>query len=74
MSISVSPFLIASDEYTEIGRLFIYLSFFMAALEAHGSSWAMGRITDAAASLCHSHSNARSKPHPMPQLVAIPDP
>ena len=46
-----------------------------AAPMAYGSSWAMGLILAAAASLCHSHSNARSTPHqqPTPQLTETPD-
>ena len=35
---------------------------FTASPVAYGSSWARDRIRAAAASLCHSHSNARSKP------------
>ena len=34
-----------------------FLFLFMAALVAHGSSWARGRIGAAAAGLCHSDSN-----------------
>ena len=39
------------------------------------SSWAWSPMRAAAAGLCHSHSNARSKPHlwPMPQLEAMLD-
>ena len=54
-SVSLSPFLLL---------LFIYLfRLFRAALTAHGSSQARGRIKATAASLPHSHSNARSEPH-----------
>ena len=47
----------------------------MVALEAYGSSQAMGQIGAAAAGLCHNHSNTRSKPHlqPMPQVGAMQD-
>ena len=42
---------------------------------AYGSSWARGWIGAAAASLCHSHSNARSEHlQPTPQLTATLDP
>ena len=36
----------------------------------------LGRIGAVAASLCHSHSNTRTKPclRPTPQLTAMPDP
>ena len=58
--------------------LFIYLSIqlFRAAPVAHGSSQARGQIRAAAASLYHSHSNARSELHlrPITQLMATPDP
>ena len=41
-----------------------------------GSFRARDRIAAAAVGLCHSHGNARSKPHlwPMQQLSAMPDP
>ena len=50
--------------------------FFRATPEACGSSWARGRIGDAAASLHHSHSNTRFKTHlqPTPQFMAMPNP
>ena len=50
--------------------------FFRATPAAYGSSWVRGQIGAAAASLCHSHSNARSEPHlqTLTQLVATPDP
>ena len=59
--------------------LFIYLfifGLFRAVLAAHGGSQGRGRIGAAAASVCHSHCNARSKPclQPTPQLMAMPDP
>ena len=43
---------------------------------AYGNSQARGQIGVAAASLCHSHSHARSKWHlqPTPELMAMPDP
>ena len=54
--------------------LFIFLS--EAAHMAYGCSQAKGPIGAIAASLHHSHSNARSKLHlpPTPQLKARPDP
>ena len=54
----------------------VYLSIFRAASVAYGSSQTRGRIGATAASLGHSHSNARSKLHlePTQQLVAMPDP
>ena len=60
--------------------LFIYFFgsfvFFRAAPAAYGGSQARGRIGAVAASLRHSHSNARSKPRlrPTSQLTAMPDP
>ena len=49
---------------------------FRAALTAYGGSQARGQIRVVAASLHHSHSNARSESHlwPTPQLMATPDP
>ena len=47
--------------------------FFRAAPVAYGNSQASSLIRAAAASLCHSHSNARSKQclRPTPQLIAM---
>ena len=55
--------------------LFLFFAFFRAALSADGSSQARGQIRTVAVGLCHSHSNARSKPclQPTPQLTAILD-
>ena len=57
---------------------FFFLTFFflMAAPAAYGSSQARGGIGAAAASLHHSHSNARSEPNlrRMLQLAAMLDP
>ena len=57
---------------------FFFPLFFLyrAAPVAYGSSQVKGGIRPAAASLHHSHSNARSEPHlqPMPWLVAMQDP
>ena len=49
---------------------------FMATPAAYGSSQARGQIGATAASVHHSHSNARSKQHPRPtlQLTTTPDP
>ena len=55
--------------------LSLYILFFFRAVPAAcGSSQARGQIGAAAASLHHSHSNIRSRPHlqPTPQLMAIP--
>ena len=43
---------------------------------AYGSSQARVWTGAIAAGMCHSHSNAKSKPHltPIPQLTATPDP
>ena len=55
---------------------FFLLLLFRATPVEYGGSKARGRIVAAAASLCHSHSNARYEPHlpPTPQLTATPDP
>ena len=59
-----------------IFSFFFAPSAFRATPSAHGGSRARGQIRTTAASLCHSHSNARSEPNlrPTPQLTAIPDP
>ena len=46
-----------------IANILFYFSLFRAAPKAHGGSQAEGQIGAAAASRCHSHSNARSEPH-----------
>ena len=50
--------------------------FFRAASATYGDSQARGRTGAGAASLRHSHSNARSELclRPTPQLMAMPDP
>ena len=59
---------------------FLFPSFFFflfrVTLAAYGGSQARGRIGVTAASLRHTHSNARSKPRlgPTPQLKTMPDP
>ena len=55
---------------------FFFFGLFRAALMAHGSLRARGRIRTVRAGLPHSHSNARSKPRlpPTPQLTAMLDP
>ena len=57
-------------------NLFIYFCLFRAAPAAYGSSQARGQIGTAAASLHHSHSNARYESHlqPTPQVMATPYP
>ena len=55
---------------------FIFLLFLRAASSAYGKSQARGQTGAAAASLCHSHSNARSELclGPTPRLTATLDP
>ena len=55
---------------------FFFFFFLRATPAAYESSQSRGPIRAIAASLCHSHSNARSKTHlqPIPQLLATPDP
>ena len=60
---------------------FVFLSFVVVAISwaaptAYGGSQARGQIGAVAASLHHSHSNARSEPRlrPTPQLTATLDP
>ena len=54
----------------------LFVLLFRATPMACGSSQARGWIRVTAASPCHSHSNAWSKPclRPTPQLMAMPDP
>ena len=54
---------------------FFFLFFFRVIPMACGSSQVRGWIGAAAAGLCHSHSNTRSKPRlwPTPQLMAMLD-
>ena len=65
-----SPFLAAFNSFC------LFFGHFRATPMAYGSSQARGQTRAAAASLCHSHSTARSKAHlgTAPQLAAIPDP
>ena len=57
-------------------RTIFFFFFLRAAPMSYGGSQARGRIGATAASLGHSHSNARSKLclRPTPQLMAMPDP
>ena len=61
-------------------KLFLFFVFCFglsrAAPAAYGGSQARGQIGAVAASIHHSHSNARSEPRlrPTPQLPATPDP
>ena len=57
-------------------QFFIGGGCFRAALAAYGGSQTRGLIEATAASLYHSQSNTRSKPHlqPTPQLTEMPDP
>ena len=56
--------------------LFFFFCFFQGCTAAYGGSQAGGPIGATAASLHHSHSDARFEPHlqPTPQLRATPDP
>ena len=50
---------------------FFFFCLFRAVPAAYASFQARGRIGARAASLCHSHSNPRSKPHLQPQLPQL---
>ena len=54
---------------------FFFFFLFRAATRAYGSSQARGGIRVQLPNLCHSHSNAGSKPHLQhtPHLTATPD-
>ena len=56
--------------------IYLFISFFRAVPVACGGSQARGQIRAAAASLRHSHSNARSERclRPAPQLKTTPYP
>ena len=49
---------------------FFFFFLFRAVSEACGSSWARGPFRAATADLRHSHSNARSEPHPASSTYA----
>ena len=76
-----SPIVLGIGQVSEkkINFFFVLLCFVFvfggAAPAAYGGSQARGPIGAVAASLHHSHSNARSKPslQPTPQLTATPD-
>ena len=53
---------VGADSFGISGFAF-FVCFFRAAPEAYGGPQARGQIRATAASLCHSHSNARSEPH-----------
>ena len=55
---------------------FFFFRLFRATTMAYGDSQARGQIRAVATGLCHSNSNARSKPQPWPvqQLAAMLDP
>ena len=74
-------FIFSLDVEFWVGKLFSFVFYFIFCLfrappAAYGGSQARGPIGATAASLCQSHSNARSKPRlrPTPQLTATPDP
>ena len=52
-----------------------FFFFFRAAVAAYGGSQVKARLRAAAASLCHSYSNARSEPYlqPTPEPTATLD-
>ena len=54
---------------------YLFICIFRVTPAAYGGSQARDWIRAAAASLCHSHSNAESEPglRPTPQLMATPD-
>ena len=54
---------------------FMFFCLFRASPKAFGGSQARGRIRAVAAGLCHSYSQAGSKPRlqPTPQLTVTPD-
>ena len=66
----------SSHMYIVFFFFFFFFGLFRVAPTAYGSSQAKGPIEAAAASLHHTHSNARSEPHlrPTPQLMATLDP
>ena len=55
--------------------IFLFFCLFRTTFVAYGGSQARGQIGAIAASLCHSHSNARSESHLQltPQLTVMPD-
>ena len=53
-----------SSSLCEEGTVLFYFCLFRAAPTAYGISQVRGRLGAAAAGLCHSHSNARSKLDP----------
>ena len=63
---------------TSVLSIFLFCLFAIsrATPPAYGGSQARSQIRAVATNLCHSHSNAGSKPHlqPTPQLTATPDP
>ena len=71
--------LLAVEDQTHTGLRCVFVCLFWlfrATPVACGDSQARGLIGAASASLCHSHSHARSKPclRPTPQLMATLDP
>ena len=73
MSHSIILYMLISHTFP---LLIVYLAFFFFFFLAYESSQARDWIGAVAASLHHSHSDARSEPRlrPTPQLVAMPDP
>ena len=67
---------LASCVKTWAKLFFFFNTLLRTAPVAYGIFQARGQIRAAAASLHHSHSNARSEPHlrPTPPLTATPDP
>ena len=65
-----SSFLLPSFSFLFFLYLFCLFAFPRAAPKAYGGSQARGGIRAVAADLCHSHSNARSKPESATYTVA----
>ena len=74
-SLNKSAYLLAYHLW-KLCTLTFFFCLFRATPEACGGSQARGPIGAEATGLCHSHSNAGSKPYlwPTPQLTATPDP
>ena len=72
----VTSLLIEKKKWDSFFFLSFFFFFFLGPPAPYGTSQASGWIKTAAASLHHSHSNARSKLHRWPrlQLVAVLDP
>ena len=67
---------VGEEVYRALFILFLYFCLFRAVPKAHGCSQARNQIGTVAASLLHSHSNARSEQSlpPTPQFTATRGP